>query len=866
MALPSRASQGARPYHGHRLRHRHAAPDASRVSRRCHGSDWLLALAVAVVCILPGSAAAPEAPRQEAAPDPASAAPPAGAAGAPGSPERPADSREGVAADAPQTAPAAPAIRVGAARIEQLGPRRYLFSGDVDIRHQNMRLQADEVEYDETTHQCQARGHVVLEEGTSHLTGDQVDLNLETRLATIRNAYGEMEPDLIVEAESLEKIGEERYRISHARVTSCTQPTPYWSFRVGKGTINLGGYAHLRNVSFQIDRVPVVYIPYLMWPAKENRASGLLMPQYGYSQKRGAIVDTAWYWAPARNFDSTLYLDYLEKDGLGTGLETRWLPSENGRFRFTGYYIDERIEDPVTLEPEGVRYRFHMDGKEQLPGGWQMLADLNQVSDFDFYLDFERDLRSATHSSTASALNFTRAWSFYTLNVRGERRAQLLSRDDVLVQRRQPEIEWRGRSRQLGHSPFYFAFETSAVSLEREFSYGRFDAFPQIRAPIRPAPWIEITPSVAVRETVYTRQLDPSGLEPALDESLRRGLLQTSLDILGPRLSRVHQTPGWRYSPRVKTVLEPRVSYTYIPGARFSGAGSAASVPLFDEIDTLAAEINRAAYSLTARWFALRPTEARQDSLALPRRVPLPGLAPEPQTPAEAASTAPGAGAAPSRSAPVVAPSGADPSGAAAAPAVEGAAQTAPAKADEPPTSPVEFATLTLSQAYGFNAPQSVLRDVLGSTIDTSDYSPVNANLRINPTSHQSLNLSATYNILRRTVEQTTLSTDVRWGDQTLGLTWFLGNGVDTDQSQLRLFAGGALFRRKLTMSVETKVDLQASDIQDQRYRIGYNTQCCGFLGEYLGRDFSGSSEKEYRFVVSLKGVGKLFDLQQGVP
>jgi hypothetical protein len=191
---------------------------------------------------------------------------------------------------------------------------------------------------------------------------------------------------------------------------------------------------------------------------------------------------------------------------------------------------------------------------------------------------------------------------------------------------------------------------------------------------------------------------------------------------------------------------------------------------------------------------------------------------------------------------------------------VEGAAQTGSAKAEEPPTSPVEFATLTLSQAYGFNAPLSVLG------ADSSEYSPVNATLRVNPTSRQSLNLSAIYNILRRTVEQTTLSTDVRWGDQTLGLTWFLGNGVDTDQSQLRLFAGSALFRRKLTMAVETKVDLQTSDIQDQRYRIGYNTQCCGFLGEYLGRNFSGSSEKEYRFVVSLKGVGKLFDLQQGVP
>jgi hypothetical protein len=118
-------------------------------------------------------------------------------------------------------------------------------------------------------------------------------------------------------------------------------------------------------------------------------------------------------------------------------------------------------------------------------------------------------------------------------------------------------------------------------------------------------------------------------------------------------------------------------------------------------------------------------------------------------------------------------------------------------------------------------------------------------------------------------VETTTVSTDLRAGDHLLNLTWFVRNNPDGfstgDQSQVRLFAGTALFRRKLTFATEVNADLAASDVQDQRYRIGYNTQCCGFMVEYLDRDFNLTQEREYRFLLNLRGVGTLFDLQQGV-
>src|SRR2546426_12391598 len=52
--------------------------------------------------------------------------------------------------------------------------------------------------------------------------------------------------------------------------------------------------------------------------------------------------------------------------------------------------------------------------------------------------------------------------------------------------------------------------------------------------------------------------------------------------------------------------------------------------------------------------------------------------------------------------------------------------------------------------------------------------------------------------------------------------------------------------------------------LRDQRYRFGYNTQCCGFQLEVLNRNFVGSSNREFRFLINLKGVGNVVDFQSG--
>jgi hypothetical protein len=79
--------------------------------------------------------------------------------------------------------------------------------------------------------------------------------------------------------------------------------------------------------------------------------------------------------------------------------------------------------------------------------------------------------------------------------------------------------------------------------------------------------------------------------------------------------------------------------------------------------------------------------------------------------------------------------------------------------------------------------------------------------------------------------------------------------------------AGSFLLGKRLSFDVDLIYDLGLDELQSQRYRLGYQTQCCGIITEYLERDYRGLVEpaQEFRFSVTLKGVGTLFDLNSRI-
>jgi len=749
---------------------------------------------------------------------------------------------------------------ISAERFEQISEGELLVTGDVELRYGELRLLADTVQYNDATRIAIAEGNVVMMIGKGQITGDRLEINVDTTQATVWNAHGYMDPDVIFRAAKLERISDDTVVITDGTVTTCTQPTPYWSFHVSKATLEQDRYAYMRNVSLKASKATIFYLPYLVWPMKKDRASGLLLPNLGYSRRRGSFVGNALYLVMGRSQDVTLFLDKYGQSGTGSGFEYRFTPSATGRGTVTGYYLD----DTLTGEK---RYRFNINQTQGFPGGYRLLADLNKVSDLDYYLDFERDITQTTSPTVFSHLDLVRNWSNYSLNVRADRQEQFISTTEDLTLQRLPEIEFRGRGIRLGRSPFYVSFESSGgvynkdrrftpadpniPGYGREVTYQRFDFFPTLSASFTPTPWLDISPSVSFRETVWSQSLlnpaDPNSFVSSDDES--RQYANFNLSIIGPRLFRLYGDDPATGGTRFKHTFEPSISYSYIP--ELTGGDK---VIRFDEIDsTLAGDVNRVTYALTSRLFAKRPPKEqgsapRRDEEAYAAEFTGPTQV---QVPAADIDDLP-----------------------------DDLKEALDSDTLPPAVGAVEIATFDVRQEYSLDPDKPISFDTVvdpngGLTPLDSQAGPVVATVRYNPTQAASLDLRTSYNVLLDDIDSVSLSANLR--SLRLGymrLSWFLNRDLGgtpdpltggrqfVDASQLRLIGGTAFFRRKVTVDLEGSYDLEESQLRDQRVRLGYNTQCCGVLVELARRDFETIDEIQYRFVLNLRGVGNFLDLQ----
>lgn len=830
--------------------------------------------------------------------------------------------------------PGGKTLEIAAGPGSVLGKDELVLKEYVDIKFGDSRLQADFVRYTPATKEAYAEGNVILDQHGARITADSLVYNLESETGTFFAARGYAEPSFYFEAESVEKISPDELVLHKATFTACTQPIPYWSFKVGHGLVRLDDYAYLHNLRFKVGRTTVFYTPYLIWPIKSDRASGLLFPNFGVSRRGGTIISNALYWAIRRNMDATFYLDYLSLAGYGNGVEYRYVPSDSGRGQFTGYYIRDRLvkkenRPGVPVDRWVINY-FH---NQDFASGWRLVGNANFISDFDYYRDYVRDLRLSTNPQALSNLYLTRNWGFYSVNLRGERREQLVNvpavsfgstffatEEETITRWIEPEIELRGRRQRLGQTPLFLTLESSGDFFRKgeqtRADYGRFDLYPVLSSQLSPVPWLDVDANAGFRDTYYSKsqrsdlgcdnrpgtgdfgegngvvdqepdnapvgifgpeddvgcdgipgtgdygegngRWDHEESDVVVDDGFNRKVYQAGLTLIGPKLTRVFDRPNSGFSPQYKNTIEPQIRYTYL-----SKVEEPDRVIRFDEIDALSGNTNRVTYSLVTRLFAKRPVAPAAEMGAYG----MPGMGsyssgssqdPFAKMRAAARAAAPEAGVPGQET-----------------PGSEGAPQ-------KKQLSTVEIATLEISQDYSFLGPLSTAA-ALGNK--TRQVSPIRAALRFNPSIHAGLDLRSSYDVLFKSIRDVSLSANLRSPTRGfLDLTWSLvrdlegralqsqlGGGLVqiTDRDQIGLFGETNFFGRRLLAGMQANYELgflPAGEprLRDQRYKFGYNTQCCGFQVEILNRNFFGSSQREFRFLINLKGVGNVIDLQSG--
>lgn len=793
-----------------------------------------------------------------------------------------------------------------------------VLTGGVELRYQDLVLTAFTAEVDLAARVVKAEGDVVLDEGPRRLTGATATWDMDARTGTLTDATAYVNPDYYFSGKEISKVGPETYTVVQGVFTSCDEAVPDWSFRLARARVTVEGYARIRNASIRIKKAPVFYFPYILWPAKTERASGFLVPQPGYSSRRGTSLSLGYFQTLGRSVDTTLYADLYTEDYLGVGNELRYHPTAGTYGLFEGY----AIRDPE--RNDDWRWRLALDHtSENLPWGMRAVVQHRDVSDFDYYRDFERDFSQGSIRSLVSRGFVTGNWGAHSLNLQAESRETLVSANSTIVQRRLPEAEYRLRPTRLGKVPLYLEIDSSLgyLDLERSAtykgSYGRADLMPTLTLPIRTWPWLSFSLTAGERLTWWGDSLCVPGGEGEdacpgpgrsfTGESLSRTLPVVEAEIIGPSFSRIFEREVGAFA-KLKHIIEPRWTYNY--RGELDDRDSI-RVPLFDEIDNLSST-NVGRFALVQRLLA-KPKEpppeeeeegtagtavGAEGETAAGEAAEGPAAAAAEGTGAgeegagetEAGAAAPGAAqaaaeetAAPDMQASTAPEPGAEAAGepgtveappqAEAGPGVgttstaAGAAGAEAAAAEEAlpaaaiSTSAREIASFEIAQAVSFDPDQPLQRS---GQMEKRE-GPITALLRVNPSPALNLQVQTSYNTLFDRLTSRSLSGSALLpGNNRIGLAWFTrlrGEDGETLSDQARLTADLNLWPDRLRLRADVNYDIEESFLQQQRYAVQYTSQCFSWVVEYRDNRIGTRRDRDYRLTITLKNVGTFLDL-----
>ncbi len=502
---------------------------------------------------------------------------------------------------------------------------QHVLSNGFRIRFRDYEASGERAVYDRENEQFHAEGSVVLMRGSEVLRGSRLEMDLAAETASILDARGNIGADYFFTGAAVHKLSGDRYTILDAEFTACEiddgDRPPDWSFRAKRVDVNPDGYARTRGVSFRVGKAPVLYLPWMLWPVQSSRVTGFLMPKPGFSTRRGPSLGVAYFWAINRSHDATFNVDLFAgapssagqtvSDGSfqGFGAEYRYRPSQGTAGEFNGYLIDD-------TERGERRWRMRWDHESRdLPWGFRGVVRFEDVSDFDFFRDFERRVDRNTLRQLHSTAFLTRNRGNHSLNVQLDQRRTFITADREIRLRQLPEIEYKLRSTRLGRAPLYVQLRSSLHYLDvnrsarRQGRYARADLQPEISIPVPLTSWLSLSLTAGGQLTLYGDSLMSAKERQAAmsttdfrGEDLLRAVPTARAEIVGPGFSRIFDLGGGGRFSRLKHVIEPRIAYSY-----FEEDEERFRIPLFDEIDNLRGR-NVARFSLYNRVLA-RPVD-----------------------------------------------------------------------------------------------------------------------------------------------------------------------------------------------------------------------------------------------------------------
>ena len=267
--------------------------------------------------------------------------------------------------------------------------------GNVVITHLKNSIYGEKARINFTTGETEVIGNVRYIAPEMTLYGTKLKYNFLTKVIDLDNARV-LSDNYVVTGKKIIQTSSDKIYAEEAEYTTCRDCPESWSIFGKQITITIGQYVTLKHAFIKVNGVTAMYVPYIVFPIKQKRETGLLFPSIGFSSDEGFRYQQPFFWAIDDYKDLTLTPSTFGDRGLGGELQYRQNIKEKSWFELNTLGINDRIYEPNKVDKS-------LSGKKEF----------RQFSDLEGHYIYKHYLNGHVYFNDTSDLDTIRDMDFF---------------------------------------------------------------------------------------------------------------------------------------------------------------------------------------------------------------------------------------------------------------------------------------------------------------------------------------------------------------------------------------------------------------------------------------------------------------------
>ena len=499
-------------------------------------------------------------------------------------------------------------VEVDADRLEAKQGGTAVYEGDVKVRQGVRKFDSDYAQLDQKSRDVIAIGNIYYNDGQVTVTSDKtLKSNLDTNNSELEEGKYQVHGSPVrgFAKRVVMTNNNQNITMEGAQYTTCPPGQEVWTLKAGSIDIDQKEvFGEAWNASLWLYDYPVFYFPYINFPIKDERKTGLLYPGYKQSSSNGMDITQPFYWNIAPNYDATITSRFMDKRGLMEQVEFRYMPdpAHTGTLYFESLRDDKQYDagnpsftNPSTGTPylsDGHRYLMNVRHSSTLMDGSLRLGiDYTQVrdKDYNYFNDFSPQVGTQVDSQLQQS--FTAGYYQHNWNLTSEvRRYQILSPYAQLPHEMLPRIDYnyfqQGKWFDLAWNSELtkFGYNSGSATIQQageRYTATRLHLAPTLTVPLVDAPGYYLTSQYKLMFTSYNQdvpkqltQADINNFDPIRKQGengrqenvvLKDGTITRTLPSFRLKGGINFDRPLDWYDGKGTQTLEPEFQYLYIP-------------------------------------------------------------------------------------------------------------------------------------------------------------------------------------------------------------------------------------------------------------------------------------------------------------